>query len=148
MILQSEILKIVFNKGSINVRWKPQNIAEKIREDLNKCKNILYLWIKTLNIAKMITFPEWIYRFNMITIKIPGFPGGSDGKESACEVGDPGSIPGSERSLGEGNGYPLQCSCLENSMDRGAWWGTIHGVAKIQTWLSDSHTHTQTRMIS
>ena len=55
----------------------------------------------------MITFPEWIYRFNMITIKIPGFPGGSDGKESACEVGDPGSIPGSERSPGEENGNSI-----------------------------------------
>ena len=50
-----------------------------------------------------------------------GFPGGSDGKESACNVGDLGLIPGSERSLREGNGNPLQCSCLENSMDRGAW---------------------------
>ena len=50
-----------------------------------------------------------------------GFPGGSDGKESACNAGDPGSIPGSGRSLGEGNGNPLQYSCLENPMDRGAW---------------------------
>ena len=68
----------------------------------------------------MITFPEWIYRFNMITIKIPGFPGGSDDKESACKVGDPGSIPGSGRSLGEWNDYPLHYSCLENPMDGGA----------------------------
>ena len=51
----------------------------------------------------------------------PGFPGGSDGKESACNAGKPGLIPGSERSPGEGNGNPLQCSCLENSMYRGAW---------------------------
>ena len=49
------------------------------------------------------------------------FPGGSDGKESACSVGDPGSIPGSGRSPGEGNGNPLQYPCLDNSMDRGAW---------------------------
>ena len=48
-----------------------------------------------------------------------GSPGGSDGKESACNVGDPGSTPGSGRSPGEGNGIPLQCSCLENPMDRG-----------------------------
>ena len=53
-----------------------------------------------------------------------GFPGGSDGKESACNVGDPVSIPGLGRSLGEGNGYPLQY-CLENSMDKGAWWATV-----------------------
>ena len=50
-----------------------------------------------------------------------GLPGGSDGKESACNAGDPGSIPGSGRSPGEENGYPLQYSCLENAMDRGAW---------------------------
>ena len=62
-----------------------------------------------------------------------GFPGGSDGKESACNAGDPGSIPGSGRSLGEGNGNPLQYSCLENPMDRGAWWATVHGVAKSRT---------------
>ena len=49
------------------------------------------------------------------------FPGGSDGKESACNAGDPGSIPGSGRFPGEGNGYPLHYSCLENLMDRGAW---------------------------
>ena len=66
-----------------------------------------------------------------------GFPGGSDGKESACSVGDPDSIPGLGRSPGEGNGYPLQYSYLENSMDRGAWWATVHRVTKSQTGLSD-----------
>ena len=55
----------------------------------------------------------------------------------ACNVGDPGSIPGSGRSPGEGNGNPLQDSCLENPMDRGAWWATVHGVAKSRTQLSD-----------
>ena len=54
------------------------------------------------------------------------FPGSSDGKESACSAGDPGLIPGEERSPGEGNGSPLQYSCLENPMDRGAWWATDH----------------------
>ena len=62
-----------------------------------------------------------------------GFPGSSDGKESACNAGDPGSIPGSGRSSGEGNGNPLQYSCLENPMDRGAWQVTPHGVAKSLT---------------
>ena len=63
-----------------------------------------------------------------------GFHGGTDGKESACNVGDSGSIPGLGRSLGKGNGNPLlQYSCLENSMDRGAWWATVHGVAVSQT---------------
>ena len=63
-----------------------------------------------------------------------GFPPSSISKEIACNAGDPGSIPGLGRSPGEGNGNPLQYSCLENSMDRGAWWATVHGV---------THTHTQ-----
>ena len=66
-----------------------------------------------------------------------GFPGGSDGKESACNAGDPGSVLGLGRSPGEGNGNPLQYSCLENPMDRGAWWAAVHGVAKNRTRLSD-----------
>ena len=66
-----------------------------------------------------------------------GLPCGSDSKVSACNVGDPGSIPGSGRSPGEGNGNPLQYSCLENSKDWGAWWATVHGVTKSWTQLSD-----------
>ena len=61
------------------------------------------------------------------------FPGGSDGKASAYNAGDPGSIPGSGRSPGERNGNPLQYSCLENPMDREAWWATGHGVTKSRT---------------
>jgi len=61
-----------------------------------------------------------------------GFAGGSNGKESACNVGVLGSIPGSEKN-GEGNIYPFQHSCLENSMDRGAWQATVPGVAKSQS---------------
>ena len=56
------------------------------------------------------------------------FPDGSDSKASAYNVGDPGSTSGSGRSPGEGDGNPLQCSCLENLMDRGAWQATVHGV--------------------
>ena len=59
-----------------------------------------------------------------------GFPGGSGGKESACNAGDLGSIPELGRSLGGGHGNPLQFSCLENPMDRGAWWAAVRGVAK------------------
>ena len=59
------------------------------------------------------------------------------GIESACNVGDLGLIPGLGRSPAEGNGYPLQYPCLENSMDRGAWWAAPHGVAKSRTQLSD-----------
>ena len=65
-------------------------------------------------------------------IGIQGFPSGSDGKESASTVGDPGLILGSGRSPGEGHGNPLQYSCLKNVMDRGAWWATVLGVTKSQ----------------
>ena len=59
-----------------------------------------------------------------------GFPGGSDGKESAHNAGDRGLIPGSGRSPGGGNGNPLQCSCLGNPIDRRAWWAAVHGISK------------------
>ena len=66
-----------------------------------------------------------------------GLPLWLSGKESACNAGDPGSIPGLGRSPGEGNGNPLQYSGLENLMDRGTWWIAVHGVAKSRAQLSD-----------
>ena len=71
-------------------------------------------------------------------------PGGSDCKESACNEGDSGMIPGSGRSPGEGNGNPLQYSCLENSMDKGTWQTTVPVVIKSWTQLTTIHTHTHT----
>ena len=65
------------------------------------------------------------------------FPDGSDDEESACNAGDPDSIPGLGRSPGEGNGNPLQYSCLKNPMDRGAWQATVQQVTKIWTGMSD-----------
>ena len=59
------------------------------------------------------------------------FPDGSDSKEFVCSVGDPGSISGLGRSPGEGNGYPLQYSCLGNTMARVSWWNTVHGSQKV-----------------
>ena len=74
-------------------------------------------------------------RFNLPTTVLMGFPGASDGKESTCNTGDLDSIPGLGRSPGGGHGSLLQYSCLENPMNRGVWWATVHGVAKNQTQL-------------
>ena len=71
---------------------------------------------------------------------IVGFPGGSDGKESAYKAGDLGLIPGWGTSHREGHGYPLQYSCLDNSMNRGAWWATVHGVAEWDMTEQLKHT--------
>ena len=87
-------------------------------------------WIGRFTSAKLFERKEF-YGINSC------FSGGSEVKESAFNVGDLGSIPGLGRSPGEGNGNPLQYSCLENPMDRGAWWATVHGVTKSRTRLSD-----------
>ena len=83
----------------------------------------------------------WIYigitALTNINTVTKGFPGGSDSKESVCNGGDLGSIPGSGTSIGERNSNPLQYPFLENSMDRGAWWATVHEVTKRWTGLSD-----------
>ena len=89
----------------------------------------LYVW----NDPHLFYFYIGVYTY----IGIYTFPGGSDGKESACNAGDPGLIPGLGRTPGEGTGNPLQYSCLENSMERGVWWATVHGVTGSQTRLSD-----------
>ena len=94
------------------------------------------IWIRWKNphAPNIMLLPTW----SCIWVNIDSdFPGRSDGKESVCNAGDPGSIPGSGRFPGEGNGNPLQYSCLENSMGREAWWATVHGVPKIWTQLSD-----------
>ena len=74
-----------------------------------------------------------------VSVRMTAFlqSGGSDGKESACNAGDPGLLPGLGRSPGEDNGNPLKYSCLENSIDRGAWWETVYGVTKSQTRLNN-----------
>ena len=91
--------------------------------------NQLLRWWNSIN-----TLPCELHRGK--TSRDDGFPGGLRAKESACSAGDLGSIPGSGRSPGEGNGSPLQYSCLENPMDRGAWQAAVRGVSKSQTRLS------------
>ena len=93
----------------------------------------------SLDFLLLHSSPLWWKRhlFWVLVLEGLNFPGGSDSKASAYNVGDPGSIPGSGRSPGEGNGNPLQYSCLENSTDGGAWLATVHGVAKSRIRLSD-----------
>ena len=81
--------------------------------------------------------PGCFLKEETFTCELKGFPSGSEGKASACDAEDPGSIPGLGRSPGEGNGNPLQYSCLENSMDRVAYRATIHGVTKSWKRLSN-----------
>ena len=83
-------------------------------------------------ISSRVVIYNMMTTVTMIVLYI-GVPDGSDGKESACDVGDLGSIPELGRCPGEGNGNPLQNSGLENSMDRGAWWATVHKIAKSWT---------------
>ena len=70
-----------------------------------------------------------------------GFPSSSDGKESACSLGNQGLIPWLKRSPGEGNGNPLQYFCLGNPMDRGAWWATVQGLARVEHALVTKQQH-------
>ena len=92
-------------------------------------------WLQLLvSPTRVLDFPP-INRNKMKTTQ--GFPGGSDGKESACHVGDPGSIPELGRYPREENGYPLQYSCLENFTDRGACQATVHGITKSWIWLNN-----------
>ena len=87
--------------------------------------------LKTPNKDKKIWRIAWL-----------GFLGGSDNKESACNAGDPGSIPGLGRFPGEGNGYPVQYSYLENPMNRRAWWATVHGVERARHyWVTFAFHH-------
>ena len=85
----------------------------------------------------MLLFLHALIVLFLLSHRILGFPGSSDGKETACSAGDLGSIPGVGRSPGEGNGNPLQYSGLENPTDRGAWRAAVSGVAKSPVGLSD-----------
>ena len=91
---------------------------------------------RSVNFPQLL-FCEWIFgeytSVSSFEVMPSGFPGGSDGEQSACNARDRGSIPGLGRSPEEGNGYPLQYSGLENSTDKGAWQATDHGVAKSRT---------------
>ena len=99
------------------------------------CRIICWLFIWTIKPTHLLV--PWRQKLSWPLYL--GFHGGSDSKESASSAGDLGSIPGSGRSPGKSNGYPLQHSCLENSLDRGVWQATVHGFIKSWTQLSDEH---------
>ena len=103
--------------------WTPISNQQELKSISHQFTYLLLSWYKRDHVRiSLLVFPSSIW---------------SDGKELACNAGDPGLIPGSGRSPGEENDYPLQYSCLEKSMERGAGWATVHGVAKSQTQLSN-----------
>ena len=87
--------------------------------------------LTSIHVYRTIALPIWTFVSKIMSLHFNTRC--SEVKASACNAGDLGSIPGSGRSPGEGNGHPLRYSCLENPMDRGAWWATVHGVAKSRT---------------
>ena len=152
----AELLKANFSSGSVVLiqafkiyKWSQSATQERLADgpkvlgNLSQPRNFgdildsLFLWC-----LQSFSALFWL---NAISIcsgweGLPGgldFPSGSDSKESACNAGDPGLIPGLERSPVEENGNSLQYSCLENPTDRGAWWATVHGVRK--SWLGLSY---------
>ena len=121
------------------------NLTSYMATDGNELVSILWN-IQTSSIVSLMN--EWKIRLilsltryllsvSLVIMEWKSFPSSLDGKAFACNTGDLGSIQGLGRSPGEGNEKPLQYSCLEYSMDRGAWHATVHGVAKSHTWLSD-----------
>ena len=148
-------LPYIFNFEVISTMYIDLLNFNKIKDSLPEFKNIwkilyrdgksnsqyvcacvyIYIW-KTLNFNQNQMYSE---KFNLSLKEAWLLPsaGGSYSKESAHNAGDPGLIPGWGRSPGEGNGNPLQYSCLENPMGRGAWWATVHGIAQSWTRLSD-----------
>ena len=108
------------------------NHSQKVMEPVFKVHTVPH-WLPNLSWAR-----EWVkMRVECGDGCQPHRLCGSDSKESVCNAKDAGSIPGLGRSCGGGHGNPLQYSCLENPMDRGAWWAAVHGVTQSQTWLSD-----------
>ena len=128
---------------------RPHKAVEKIQCERRSDTRVVHqvpstelgLWANNQRVWRQGRFDSWVRKIPWRRDRLPtpvflGFPCGSAGKGSACNVGDPGSIPGLGRSPGEGKGYPLQYSGLENSMDC-----IVHGVAESQTRLSDFHFH-------
>ena len=105
--------------------------------------NSIYRNVSSLSFSSQLihpplrTFSNLSQCLCLLYSMISGFLGASVVKNPPASAGDTGSIPGSGRSPGEGNGNPLHCSCLENPVDRGAWWASVYGLQKSRTWLSN-----------
>ena len=147
LFINDIILYVENPKISTKILSKPINEVRKgSGHKINTWKSVSSLYTnKELSekvIMKTILFSitSWRIKYLGLTKEVKGVPGGYDGKKSVSSVGDPGWIPGWGRFPGEGNGNPLQYSCLENPMDGGAWRATVHGDTKSQTWLSYWHT--------
>ena len=117
-----------------HVSWpKNQNVNNRSSIVTSSIKTLKWSTLKKKKNLLRINEKQWLSTY----LIMQSFPGGSEDKASACDAGGPGSIPGWGRSPGEGNGNPLQYSCLENPVERGAWQATVHRVAKSWTQLSD-----------
>ena len=141
-------VRMAFIKKSTNKCWRECGEKGILLHYWWECKLVEPLWRTVWRFIKILKIELsydpaipllGIYPETIIIQKdsYTCFPGGLGDKETACNAGDPGSIPGSGRSPGEGNGYPLQYSCLEDPTDRGAWQATVHRVTKSWTWLSN-----------
>ena len=134
-IIQHDI--IFYLKSKLIYVMNIQYVCRKYTKIIQKCylraefQGFILFFIILLEYFynEHVNFNDYMIIYDYIT-KSQVFPGGSVSKESTCDLGEPGSIPGSGRSPGEGNGNPLQYSCLENPKDRGAWWATVHGVTQ------------------
>ena len=140
MLASSLLLPILF------LPWQPQFKLNALLEHamhFHAAENFFMIFTQDLNLWIPLSSLSALEKFIPV---LWGFPGGSDGKESACNARGPGSIPGSRRSPEERSGYPLQYSCLWNSMDREAWRVTVHGVTQSMTechreqnWVTNTH---------
>ena len=120
-----------------NIKRKWKQIMSVLEKSFSLLLLLLGLWI-SINVK---CIPK--SRSQFLKVVYLSFPGDSDGKELACNAGDLGSMPGSGRSPGEGNGCPFQYSCLENSMNREAWQAIVHGVTNNWTQLKQLSTHSK-----